>query len=404
MDNGVVTSTAFGATRPGRLDSVQALRGLAAIAVVFFHAHQFELDPRYFGRPPMGGFWAWGMHGIDLFFVISGFVIAHVHAQDFRRGTAWRRFLAARISRIYLPYWPVLAVLALAYFAMPGLGRETGVAVRDPGIILRSATLWPGTKGLLSVAWTLEHEVVFYLVAMIALMRPAMGVLLFVAWQAYALLAGATGSDAAKFHMGPYEIEFALGIGCLAIVRRFPVARHPRAILAAGIAAFAAAAARTIYVGDLPPVTYGTTIPYGIAASGILVGAVWCERAGCLRIPRWAIFLGGASYSIYLLHYPLISVLLKLHDRLGVNGEGWAVPVFLALCLASVAAGCLYHVLIERRLIATSRRLLLNAVDTDRQAPEVRPALSKSSPCEPDSRRFDLPAKFVGGHLFNRIL
>lgn len=367
MGNGVVTSTAFAAAPPDRLDSVQALRGLAAIAVVFFHAHQFELDGRYFGRPPMGGFWAWGLHGIDLFFVISGFVIAHVHARDFLHGTGWRRFLASRISRIYLPYWPVLAALALAYFAFPGLGHETGVAVRDPGTILRSATLWPGTKGLLSVAWTLEHEMVFYLVAMIALMRPATGVLLFIAWQAYAILAGQAGSDGAKFHVGPYELEFAMGIACLALVRRFPVARHPWAILAAGAAAFVGAAARTIHAGDLPPVTYATTLPYGLAASGIVIGAVYCERAGCLRVPRWAIFLGGASYSIYLLHYPLISVLLKLLNRLDRDGDGWAALVFLALSLASIAAGCLYHVLVERRLTAASRRLLLHTIGPDRR-------------------------------------
>lgn len=373
MGDGVVTSAAFAAARPARLDSVQALRGFAAIAVVFFHAHQFELDDRYFGRAPMGGFWAWGLHGIDLFFVISGFIIAHVHWQDFLRGAGWRRFLASRISRIYLPYWPVLAVLAVAYFAAPGLGREAGVAVRDPDLILRSAMLWPGTKGLLSVAWTLEHEVIFYLVAMIALMRPTLGVPAFVSWQAYALLAGPSGSDAAKFHMGPYEIEFALGIACMAMVRRFPVVRHPRVILAAGVTAFVAAAARTSCVGDFPPVTYASTLTYGLAASGILVGAVYCERAGHLRIPRWAILLGGASYSIYLIHYPLISVLLKLHTRFGGGVEGWGGPVLLALSLASIGAGCLYHVTIERRLITASRRLLLRAFGQDRPVREPHP-------------------------------
>jgi len=366
-EGGVGTVAESTAGHHARLESVQALRGIAAILVVLFHAHQFQLDARYFGRPPMGGFWAWGLHGIDLFFVISGFVMAHVHFEDFRRGTGWKRFLVSRVSRIYMPYWPILAMLAVIYFAMPWLGRES---MRDPITILRSALLWPGTNGLLSVAWTLQHEMVFYFVVMIALMRPAVGALLFVLWQLYAALAGATtsiGSETAKLWLGPYEIEFAFGIACMLMLRRFPASSYPRAILAAGVASFSAIALYTTYVRDFTPVTFTSTISYGLAASAILVGAVYCERARCLRIPRLAVILGGASYSIYLIHYPLISVLSKLLHSFGMFEASSAAPVLLELSLSCVAVGCLYHTLVERRLIAVSRVVLGRAIGADRR-------------------------------------
>lgn len=361
--NGALATMATQSAHQSKIESVQALRGIAAIAVVFFHTYQFELDPRYFGQAPMGGFWAWGMHGIDLFFVISGFIMAHVHFDDFIQGIGWRRFFVARVSRIYAPYLPVLAILAVAYFAVAGLGSESGVDVRDPLTILRSAILWPGTNGLLPVAWTLEHEIVFYFVVMIALMRPAIGVVLFVGWQLYALTAGHGGSDFAKFLMGPYEIEFAFGIGCMQIVRHFPVTNYPRLILGAGSFLFFALALYTTYVHDFVPVTYVSTISYGLASSVVLVGAVYCERAGYVAIPWLASFVSGASYSIYLVHYPLISLLSKLLVRFGLARPELVNVGFVGLSITSIAAGCLYHVAVERQLTAVARNLLQRALD-----------------------------------------
>jgi peptidoglycan/LPS O-acetylase OafA/YrhL len=360
-----------------KLQSVEALRGIAAMCVVFFHANQFEMDPRYFGHPPMGGFWAWGLHGVDLFFVISGFIIAHVHFRDFLGGTGWKRFLVSRITRVYVPYWPVLAVLAIVYFAMPTLGVGAESTVRDPLTILRSALLWPGRHGLLPPAWTLQHEVVFYLVVMIALMRPAIGILLIVLWQFYAIAVGLTASgdsESAKLWLGPYEIEFALGIACMLILRRFPVARYPRTMLAMGTGAFLAIALYTTYVRDFTPVSFAGTMSYGLAASLILLGAVYSERMGCLPVPRMAVFLGAASYSIYLIHFPLISVLTKLLGRSGIIHSWSADLILLELAVACVAAGCLYHVLVERKLIEASRGMLVGAIGADSDRPRRRPA------------------------------
>jgi peptidoglycan/LPS O-acetylase OafA/YrhL len=335
---------------------------------VFFHAHQFELDRRYFGYPPMGGFWSWGMHGIDLFFVISGFIIVHVHWGDLMRGIGWRRFLFSRITRIYVPYWPVLAALAVGYFSMSTLGGYAQGAAPDPITLLRSVLLWPGTNGMLSPAWTLQHEVVFYLVATLALMRPSTGLPLFLLWQLYAIVAGlgaSTDSEVAKLWMGPYEIEFAFGIACMLILRRFPVARYPRTILAAGTGAFLVIALYTTYVRDFAPASFASTISYGLAAAVILIGAVYCERAGCLRVPQLFVCMGSASYSIYLVHYPLISILTKLLDRFGMIDFGSADLILLQLVVASLVAGWLYHVLVERPLIAASRDMLARAIAED---------------------------------------
>ena len=313
----------------------------------------------------MGGFWAWGMHGIDLFFVISGFIMAQVHWQDFKQGTGWRRFLVSRVSRIYAPYWPVLAVLVIAYFVMPAVGSESGRAVRDTTTIIRSALLLPATDGVVPVAWTLEHEIVFYSIVLVALIRPFIGVMVFMGWQLHALTAGHVGtvtSDHAKFFMGPYEIEFAFGIACMLILRTFPTTRYPRLILVAGTSLFFAIALYSTYIHDFIPVSFSSTVSYGIASSIVLLGAIYCEQTGHLRIPKLAVFLGGASYSIYLVHYPCISLFSKALGRFGLTAPQLVDVGMIGLSATAIIAGCAYHMVAERPLTAISRAWLARAL------------------------------------------
>jgi peptidoglycan/LPS O-acetylase OafA/YrhL len=109
-----------------KLGSLEVGRGIAALAVVMHHAGQAS---DAFTSSDYGGLFHWGMYGVDFFFVLSGFIIYHVHQKDRLDASAAPSFLIKRLRRIYIPYLPVTIVLIAAYLALPGLSegnREWG--------------------------------------------------------------------------------------------------------------------------------------------------------------------------------------------------------------------------------------------------------------------------------------
>ena len=141
-----------------KLLSLEAGRGLAAFSVVMFHAsHAADNFTSGASHTPL---FAWGTHGVDFFFVLSGFIIYFVHCQDERGFAGAKRFLGKRIRRIYIPYLPVGILLGLAYVLFPTLShgnREWGWAT--------TLTLLPFDRpASLTVSWTLVYEIIFYLI------------------------------------------------------------------------------------------------------------------------------------------------------------------------------------------------------------------------------------------------
>ena len=166
-----------------KLQSVQALRGIAALLVVVYHARALELEALVqagSSEPALiGGFFASGFAGVDLFFVISGFIMVWV-TQDLRSGPiASADFLFARVTRVY-PVWWAAAALGLLYMVLSGgiaLIDPSGVAIK-PGTpeyqyLLKSFLLIPQADyPVLLIGWTLIHEIYFYLVFALLLQLP----------------------------------------------------------------------------------------------------------------------------------------------------------------------------------------------------------------------------------------
>lgn len=130
------------------------MRGLAAVWVVLHHASlsvSHFIGPLAHDAVPRNGHL-----GVDFFFVLSGFIIAHSSAQLVARGQGLRAYVRARLVRVYVPYLPVGVAMLLAYSVFPALsgsGREVGV--------FTTLTLLPSNvPPALSVAWTLVHEVI----------------------------------------------------------------------------------------------------------------------------------------------------------------------------------------------------------------------------------------------------
>jgi exopolysaccharide production protein ExoZ len=136
----------MGETMAGKLTGIEACRGIAATVVVFYHAAR-HLDKNY-GMPFLKDVLQFGHAGVDLFFVISGFIILHVHYRDINDPSRLGRYFNRRFTRVMPIYW-VATVLTLVMGVGAGLPTLSQVAW--------SVTLLPSnTILILEVAWPLR--------------------------------------------------------------------------------------------------------------------------------------------------------------------------------------------------------------------------------------------------------
>lgn len=286
-----------------RLDSIQALRAVAAIGVVLGHVAQLEM--RFLPDAILGPVWFLGFSGVDLFFLISGFVMVHVtrSASSASPGQAGR-FLFARITRIYPPYW-LFTLAALAGFALfPGIGTR---GLEDMSL-WRSVLLYPHTDlPILPIGWTLVHELYFYLIftGMLFLPRRFLAPGL-VVWLAVVVAGGAVGIRQAgalpDLVFNPLTAEFVLGCAIALFC--------PRGGRVAGWSALAAGVTLFTVAGIIIAPQSHENLPadwlrvgtQGVPCALLAYGIITLERVGVFRSPRWLVAIGDWSYSLYLSH------------------------------------------------------------------------------------------------------
>ena len=331
--------------RRGQLDALQAGRMVAALMVTLYHANNFTLPLRlYDGQIVWAGF-GMGYAGVEFFFVLSGFIMAHVHGRDMNRPETLRSYARKRFIRIYPVYWIVLGGVILMAQLVDGLPPEL---LRDPRVVLTSILLIPDhARTILPVAWTLKHEVVFYLVFAIFLVHARLAVALFALWVLGCLvgLAAPPLRFPADFLLSPYNLLFVAGMGVARHFRDLPV-RAVGPLLLVGIGGFLAVGLSEQY--GVPWTLSVRTICFGVAASALVAALARTTAA----IPGWAIFLGNASYALYLVHLPVMNAVAIVLARLGA--QHWLAPE-IALCLlagCAVAGAAVFHVAVERPLLA----------------------------------------------------
>jgi peptidoglycan/LPS O-acetylase OafA/YrhL len=291
-----------------KLRSIQALRALAALLVVGDHLPR--LEGKLFPSGFMHGFGAAGAIGVDLFFVISGFIMVTTTWNTFAKRGASLRFISRRFLRIYPPYWAALIAFVAIGIALPSALYLAPVTVSS---FLTSFFLIPRVDGpLLFVAWSLEFEVYFYLVFAIALQFPRQRLALCCAVWAGATLALNVAAHwvtavPVQFLGSPLALEFMGGgaVGYLVLHRHIFA---PRTLLVAGIvlaAAVAVYSSRFDGFGSLD-LTWYRVLAAGPAMLLIVYGAVSLEEHGRLVPPPGAVALGDASYALYLWHGMLL--------------------------------------------------------------------------------------------------
>jgi exopolysaccharide production protein ExoZ len=340
------------------LTSIQSLRGLAALVVACAHLHSVELK---FDPNPLLGNWAVvGVGGVDLFFVISGFVMVWVTRASQGIASDVPRFWFARVLRIYPLWWLVLSVIVGLWLMKPEWVYSSNTGTPD---ILRSYLLFPASNPPLhAVGWTLIHEMWFYVVFGFILMAPARWLpALLAAWATFvvgaALALPKPADPVLNLIRHPLTLEFIAGaaIGLFATQRTLPFGRP---ILILGCFWLLSAA---LSIRENPPAAFvdeWTRIGLcGIPFAMILWGWVGLEQDGG-DSPRWSQALGNWSYALYLIHVPVFALVGRVAKPLSRPGPIDNIALLAVALAVAIFAAFVLHVMFEKPIQRLSHKWL----------------------------------------------
>ncbi|WP_030154919.1 acyltransferase family protein [Streptomyces sp. NRRL S-244] len=362
---GAGTEAGTEAGAAGRLRALDGLRLLAALMVAGYHyggrggqiADAWGASPRQL-FPAAAPWLAYGCLGVQIFFVISGFVIC-LSAQ----GRSVRAFAASRAARLYPAYWVALVLVAVAARAVP------------PSDFLVNLTMLQqplGAERVLGVCWTLWAELRFYVLFALCVVLPGGGrrrTLLFCAgWMLAAVLADAADPGGKGFLaqalMPQYAPFFIGGIG-LYLVHRDPRDRPAWAVALAGWLLGQHCAVAGLWHAPDPrffsyrsAVVIIAVVTAGFAAVALVaLGRLGGRAGGRAGWPegRWLTLAGALTYPFYLVHEHLGWVVIAaLHRRAGLP----PAAVFALTVAAILALAWAVHRGVERPLGPRLRRAL----------------------------------------------
>jgi exopolysaccharide production protein ExoZ len=320
-----------------RYEGIEVLRFVAALMVVVLHSTFYVHERLEPGFPVYGQ----GGNGVRLFFVISGFVMITSSQRLIEALHGWRVFAVKRIIRIVPLYWAVTSLKLAILLATPAVVLHSGA---DWGHIAKSYFFIPAKNPageispFLGVGWTLNFEMFFYAlfaVAMLTRSRPiAFTAPVLVALSLLSFVKTSDWPAPLFFFCDPIVLDFLAGM----LVARWAVrgARLPDGVsYALALAGLVGLFGPWPFPGDATPAgAFLDSSIRTILSSSIVLAAVSLEPRLSGRVPSAVLFMGAASYSLYLIH-PIVAPAVP-HVLAGL---GWKLP-WLALPV-SVAVACL---------------------------------------------------------------
>jgi exopolysaccharide production protein ExoZ len=338
------------------LQSLQVLRAVAATSVVYFH---------------IGAVPEFGSFGVDIFFVISGFVMAMI----ITGGQSPYTFAISRLARIVPLYWILTTGLLLLAAVKPELLNST---TADLGNYLKSLFFIPYVKEngllrpMLHVGWTLNYEMFFYaclLVAIIAARRFYLPLTLLLLVLAYGVVGQSQNEVAAGFFGSTLLFEFGFGLCAFELYRRrwLEAAGKPALIVAALLSYGLMAVVQVADVDGPRWLVFGVPSVLLVLALTSLEGALFSRNSRGIRVLA---SIGDASYATYLSHFYVVEVFRKIAAQKFHLLDPYTPSGVLLIVLCSLLVGQVLYVLVDRPLSRYCRDKALAA-----RPASARPAL-----------------------------
>lgn len=355
------------------LINIQFLRFAAAFMVVMYHASKHVLATGVDQGFLFSAAEAAGFAGVDVFFVISGFIMFYTTTSS-RGVVSSAEFLKRRAARIFSGYWPFF-ILAAIVFAW---ARPEHFAASN---LIGSLFLWPMPLNelLLDVSWTLSYEMYFYLLFTVLVLfsiRTRM-------WLLVATLAAVTVFNLIQhfvthdftpenyyyntfnglFYTSPFLAEFFAG-AVVAMFARKGSQCLGWLLLVLGIGGFCMAGGVNAWVYEGKIEQGFHVVPrvllFGIPSVMMLLGLVNLETHGRQAPARFSLATGGASYAIYLSHTIFFTATMKLGIYAAM--QGWSATavqaIYLAYCVLIVALSVLHYKTLESWLHRQFKKVL----------------------------------------------
>lgn len=338
--------------------SLNLVRALLALGVVLHHLSATIALEKYFAFDAFARVFDFAGTRVPFFFVLSGFVMMLAYGKDFGHPAKALPYLWRRFVRLYPTYWVILLLVMLPALAVPAW---RGAIPTDPWVLAKTFMLVPqhpsvgGATGapIIVAAWTLHYEVIFYLLLCAWIFSRWLGLIMSLA---LVFNAAACSQRGCGFYSGfladGYMLYFAFGAGAAVLSRRLPPMRHAMKYVGLALASYLAVAVMAYgMVGHVWPID--PNLYFVVLAATVLVCLVNAETAKpAERNSKPIKLLCDSSYALYLLHFPLISLLCKVLVTLGLRDTSGAIIAFGVILACCVGAAMAFHVFIERRLLA----------------------------------------------------
>ncbi len=338
------------------LSNIQMLRAIAALLVLLHHAL-----PHY---EAMGGDlpWIkhlsqWGFAGVDIFFVISGYIMAYTTFDKPRTLQSAKTFLKHRLARIYLGYWPFFFVMLFAVFYTKN--RLESLDIWGSFFLINDNMF----ELVLPVSWSLSYELYFYILFAITLFLPVKRLyglipVFFVVLLSVSYYIHTHPPHLASFFYSHFLLEFFAGVLLYMYKKTVIRLRILPLVLLLGFYAYHYGISHETKNGLLRIATFGT------GALMVVLAALIMEKYRLFRAGKLLVSIGDASYTLYLSHL----IILQAFYYLGLRDlfTSTANPLLPLLGLISIVLLCITFSLIYYRHI--EKPLYLKAVQYGRSS------------------------------------
>jgi exopolysaccharide production protein ExoZ len=319
-----------------QMNSIQALRGFAALIVVLFHVAGGMNE--YFGNPLLLKIFSFGEGGVDIFFVVSGFIIMHVHESDRGKPEQWTEYMRRRLIRIYPVYWAAFLLPFFVYFFQGRIGE--GQEISYQSTLLSFFLLPQNNRMILVVTWTLVYEIMFYLIFGISILNQKIGTIILGTWLISIFTFNFLGLSLPIHQVTDFRnLEFFLGMG-IALALKKEWINFPNFLWKIGVFLFCCSLVWSWQDSASSHWLMAISTAFFIAGSA---------RSHLLNqiTPQWLLFLGMISYSLYLVHVPTLLLSSQLLIKLGIQSPAFFYILTLGIILIN---GFLFYWIVERNV------------------------------------------------------